>query len=203
MAGKLSRSFGPASLSPASFGVTPSALRATKTLADLPLTFPPSLEAIRAVKLAPPRFATRPAFRLAGLRRRFARSQTAGIPGLWAEFWPHIGEIDGQRGREAFGVCLPGAAPEIDYLAAVEVAPDAAPLGLETYDAPAARYAVYARRGHATEIRSLFAAIYDHGLKNAGADYVDGPGLERYDHRFDPIAGEGRFELWIPVAAGR
>ena len=184
----------------AEFGVPPSALRGAADLRALALTDPPRLETTMTDDLKAPEVKTRAAFRVAGLRRRFARDEMAGIPALWAEFQPHLGAIEGQRGEAAYGLCLPAQdVSAIEYMACVEVAPGARPEGLETRDVPAARYAVFEHHGHVSEIRRTFAAIFDHGITDAGLEYAGGAEFEHYSDRFDPRTGAGVVEIWTPV----
>ena len=184
----------------AEFGVPPSALRGAADLRALALTDPPRLETTMTDDLKAPEVKTRAAFRVAGLRRRFARDEMAAIPALWAEFQPHLGAIEGQRGKAAYGLCLPSKdVSAIEYMACVEVAPGAQPDGLETRDVPAARYAVFEHHGHVSEIRRTFAAIFDHGITDAGLEYAGGAEFEYYSDSFDPRTGAGVVEIWTPV----
>lgn len=182
------------------FGVSPSALRRAGSLSGLTLTDPPRQETIMTRDLKSPEIRDRAAFRVAGLVRRIRHDGKAAIPDLWTAFAPHIGAVAEQAGHAAYGLCLPGGdATAFDYMAGVEVRPGAAPDGLEIRDMPAARYAVFEHEGHVSEIRHSFAAIFDHGLTDAGLEPATTGEFEYYGERFDPMTGAGVIEIWVPV----
>lgn len=183
------------------FDMAPSALRACGDLTRLTLAEPPKMEAYMPEYLPPPRFEERAAFEVAGLTRRYGHAETAGIPSLWAEFAPHIGHVDGAKGDAAYGLCFAaGDESAFDYMAAVEIAPGAAPGGgLETRRVAAARYAVFTHSGHVSGVRNTMFAILNHWLPSAEVEYAEGPDFEVYGARFDPETGSGDVEIWLPV----
>src|SRR5216683_1823284 len=81
----------------------------------------------RAAQLEAPRIESAKALRIAGLRERYTSKTMQNIPELWLRFGPHIGNIPGQVGRLAYGLCFNALSPDgIDYLAGVEVSYGAA-----------------------------------------------------------------------------
>jgi len=75
-----------------------------------------------AVQLEAPRFENGKALVIAGLRSRYTTGTMNGIPAQWQRFGPHLGNIPGQMGRVAYGLCFNALSPDgIDYLAGVEV----------------------------------------------------------------------------------
>jgi AraC family transcriptional regulator len=185
------------------FALTPAELRARGDLAGVALVPPLREDPTVRVDLAPPRFETPGALLIAGLGRRFACSDFAGIPALWQEFQPYIGAIAGQKGAVAYGLVARMSADgnSAFYLAGVEVS-DLSDLdeGLTGIRLPAQRWAVFSHRGHVTTIASTIDAIFSQALGAAGLTHGDMPDLlERYDESFDPRTGEGGFEIWVPV----
>src|SRR5258708_30880963 len=70
-----------------------------------------------AVQLEAPRFENAEALRIAGLREHFTPETMKNIPELWQRFGPHIGNIPGQVGRVAYGLCFYSRIPHgVDYL---------------------------------------------------------------------------------------
>jgi AraC family transcriptional regulator len=185
------------------FGVTPAEVRARGDIDGVALVAPLREDPRLHVDLPPPRFETPGPLLIAGLGRRFASSDFAGVPALWQEFQPHIGAIPGQKGAVAYGLAARMAADGDSsfYLAGVEVA-DLSDLD-DTFTGirlPAQRWAVFPHRGHVTTIASTIDAIFGAALPSAGLTHGDMPGLlERYDEKFDPRTGDGGFEIWAPV----
>ena len=185
------------------FALTPAELRARGDLAGVALVAPLREDPTVRVDLAPPRFETPGPLLIAGLGRRFACSDFAGIPALWQEFQPYIGAIAGQKSAVAYGLVARMSADgnSTFYLAGVEVS-DLSDLdeGLTGIRLPAQRWAVFSHRGHVTTIASTIDAIFSQALAAAGLTHGDMPDLlERYDESFDPRTGEGGFEIWVPV----
>ena len=56
------------------------------------------------VNLQPPRLVSLGPLLIAGIGRRFASNDFAGIPALWQELQPHFGQIPGQKGKTAYGL---------------------------------------------------------------------------------------------------
>jgi AraC family transcriptional regulator len=88
------------------FGVSPAALRARGDLAGIALVEPLREDPAIAVRLPPPRLVSLGPLLIAGIGRRFASDDLAGIPALWQELHPHLGEIPGQKGNIAYGLVL-------------------------------------------------------------------------------------------------
>ena len=64
---------------------------------------------------------------------------------------------------------------------------------------PDRKYAVFTYREHISTIRRSVAAIRNLWLPASGFKVADAPNFERYDERFDPLTGNGGFEIWVPV----
>lgn len=185
------------------FGLTPAEVRARASLDGIALVEPMRKDPDLAVRLPPPRFETPGPLLIAGLGRRFAFSDFAGIPALWQELHPHLGQIPGQKGSTTYGVVTHVAAggDSYFYLAGVEVS-DGSHLdpGFTGVRLPAQRWAVFTQEGHITTIVSTINAVFGQALPAAGLTAGDLPDvLERYGESFDPYTGKGGFEIWVPV----
>jgi AraC family transcriptional regulator len=64
---------------------------------------------------------------------------------------------------------------------------------------PAQRYAVFAHKGPIIEIRTVIRAIWGNWLPSSGHETADGPSFERYGKGFEPLTGNGGFEIWVPI----
>jgi hypothetical protein len=75
-----------------------------------------------AMQLEAPRFEFSRALLIAGLRERYTSETMKNMPELWQRFAPHIGNMPGQVGRVAYGLCFNALSPDgMDYMAGVEV----------------------------------------------------------------------------------
>ncbi|MEM7024158.1 MAG: AraC family transcriptional regulator [Pseudomonadota bacterium] len=183
------------------FELTPAAVRAAQSTEHLRLVEPLAMDDSLLVDLQPPRFERRPAFHVVGLSERCTFDTNHTIPALWRRFAPHIGRIPGQLGSTAYGICY-GSDGEgaFDYMAGVEVGQPDTPPDLVALTVPAQRYAVFTHAGHISDIRKTTYTIWNKWLPESEVSPSGGPDFERYDERFDPDAGMGQVEIWIPLA---
>ena len=49
------------------------------------------------------------------------------------------------------------------------------------------------------ELRHVWHTIWSQWLPESGYEAVESPDFERYDATFEPRAGSGRVELWVPI----
>jgi AraC family transcriptional regulator len=114
---------------------------------------------------------------------------------------PHIGRVPGQQGGETYGVCCnPDEDGSFEYIAGVQVTrSDGLPAGWRHIRLPARRYAVFLHRGHISSIHETFAAIFQRWLPASALEVADAPEFERYSADFDPMAGTGQVEVWVPL----
>lgn len=185
------------------FGRTPEAVRDQRSLHTLSLTEPIRMDESLIVPLTAPRFETAPALLVAGLGERFTFETNQGIPLLWQRFAPYLGSIPGQRGCMTYGVCCNNdGAGNFDYIAGVEVANfDDLPPDFRRVRIPAHRYAVFTHRGHIAGIRGTWYTILNQWFPQSGHQIADAPDFERYSADFDPHAGTGKVEIWLPLQA--
>jgi AraC family transcriptional regulator len=157
------------------------------------------------VQLDAPRFENGKALLIAGLRRRYISKTMESVRVQWQRFAPHIGNVPGQVGRAAYGLCFNTTSPGIDYLSGVEVLSCAnLPGEFSCISIPAQRYASFLHREHVSRVWDTCDAIgkqwfpaSGHELARASGDAPDF--FERYTEAFDPRTGMGGIEVWIPI----
>jgi AraC family transcriptional regulator len=183
------------------FGLTPEALRAARTLDKIELVEPIKMDERMFNAIEPPRFETGEPLLIAGLCERYDDATSAGIPAQWQRFLPHLGNIPGQIGHTAYGVCFnTDDDGNYDYLAGIAVADfSALPAELGRVRIPARRYAVFGHREHISTIRRTWKTIWNKWLPESGHELADAPIFERYGENFDGRTGTGGLEIWIPL----
>ena len=191
------------------FGVTPEAVRAATCVSHLKLQEPILMDSTMLDHLAPPRFETAKAFLVAGPAERIACDNGAMIPGLWRRFHQEVADIPARvgQGRDqgkdqvAYGVCCNGDdAGNFDYIAGVEVADFSdLPRRFARIRIPGQRYAVFTHADHVASVRRTVNTIWNQWLPASGLEAADAPNFERYGAAFDPVTGNGGFEIWVPV----
>jgi AraC family transcriptional regulator len=158
-----------------------------------------------AAELEPPRFENGKPLWIAGFRQHFTSETMKDMPSLWQRFAPHIGNIPGQVGRVAYGLCFNAQSPEgMDYMVGVEVSsPSHYREEFNVISIPAQKYAVFSHRDHVSKLRDTLDAI-DKWLPGSALQVAcgttNGPDFfERYSEEFDPRTGMGGVEVWIPL----
>jgi AraC family transcriptional regulator len=185
------------------FGLTPEAARERRSLDNIPLVEAIRMDASLIVTLGPPRFETGRTLLVAGLGERYSFETNHGIPLQWQRFVPYVGNIPGQVGNVAYGVCCNSdGAGNFEYIAGVEVSSfDDLPSELRRVRIPAQRYAVFTHRDHISTMRGTVYTIWNKWLPSSGHEVADAPDFERYDERFNPQTGTGDVEIWLPLKA--
>jgi AraC family transcriptional regulator len=185
------------------FGVTPESVRSSSRLDNLTLQEPIVMTSTLTDNLPTPRFETGKPFLVAGIGERISppSDNGAGIPGQWQRFHQHVAGTPHRIGKAAYGVCCNGDdAGNFDYIAGVEVSDFSdLPREFSRIRIPEQRYAVFTHRDHISSIRRTINTIWNHWLPNSGLKAADAPSFERYDENFDPLAGNGGVEIWVPV----
>jgi AraC family transcriptional regulator len=183
------------------FGITPEALRASGQLDGIELREAMRMQPTTTYPLAEPRFELGEELLIAGLGERFSVDKSQGISSLWQRFVPYIGKVPGQQGWETFGLChSPDEDGSFEYIAGVRVSRvDELPPGFTHQRLPTRRYAVFRHAGHISSIHETFAAIFQRWLPASGMLAADAPEFERYSADFDPMAGKGRVDIWVPL----
>lgn len=185
------------------FGLTPEALRARGHLDNVAIVEPIKMDETLLTHLEPPRFEDGKPFLVAGLSERYTSETCAAIPSQWQRFGDHFGNVPGQIGNVAYGVCYNADdTGNIDYLCGVEVGDfSALPAELSRLRISPQRYAVFSHREHISTIRRTWNTIWNQWLPASGHIPADAPNFERYDEKFDPVSGMGGLEIWLPLKA--
>jgi AraC family transcriptional regulator len=184
------------------FGVTPEAVRRQGTLENIPLLEGITMSTLPHTTLHPPRFENGRLLLIAGIGARYDGEQSgAGIPAQWQRFAPYLGNVAGQVGKTAYGVCYnTDDAGNMDYLCGVEVSDfSALPPDFTRLRIPAQRYAVFFHREHISTIRATWHAVWNQWLPESGHQVADAPFFELYGEDFNPTSGNGGVELWVPL----
>jgi len=186
------------------FGITPEDVRLGEAVPSDHLLEPIDMnDDTNTIELAAPEIIERDAMILAGLGARYDMDKKQGITNLWQDFGPHLGNIPGQVGRVAFGLCTDFAEDggSFFYMAATEVREaDGMPEGFEVRRIPARRYLAFRHRGHISTIGQTFHAIWTQYLPESGHDYEGETfSLEYYGASFNPTTGHGHVQVWVPI----
>jgi AraC family transcriptional regulator len=162
-----------------------------------------------AVQLAEPRFENLGFLALAGLAKRYTPDKLSFIPVQWAELRNQLGYFHGRVGDKSYGVwsdVLSGGGVFM-YFTGVAVG-EYAPIhpSLSRIQVEPQRYAVFAHRGPASEIRRTMDAIIGEWLPRSGRQHArpndQAPDLiEVYGENYDPEKGTGDIEVWLPIKA--
>ncbi|RZJ02627.1 MAG: AraC family transcriptional regulator [Brevundimonas sp.] len=138
---------------------------------------------------------------LAGLRRHYGFEEGPTlIPQDWERFAALL-PLPDQTGDSAYGAMCGTdlKAQSFEYMAAVEVTTlDNVPEGLGKMRVPEALYAVFKHEGHVSGIHQTWAGVHE-WLPQSGWTPAATPDFERYGPAFDPGAGLGDIEIWVPV----
>jgi AraC family transcriptional regulator len=144
---------------------------------------------------------------LAGFRKRFTGETRGGIAELWQRFPSQDGEIPGQVGWTAYGLSFCSTRDgSFDYMCAVEVSEAFEPgPGWTHQRIPEQFYAVFAHRGHVSNLYRTIEAIGAEWLPNSRYKRVRGDVdqpdiIEKYTGDFNPRTGLGGMEILVPVA---
>jgi AraC family transcriptional regulator len=183
------------------FGLTPEQVRAQRHLDNLELVEPIKMDQTLIADLEPPRFENGKPLLIAGLGARYTCESSKAIPAQWQRFAPHIGNVPGQIGRAAYGVCCNSDdAGNFDYICGVEVADfSELPAEFSRVRLPEQRYAVFTHHEHISTIRRTVNTIWNKWLPESKHEAADAPDFERYGESFDPQTGTGGVEIWIPI----
>lgn len=184
------------------FGVTPETVRDARSHRTLELMEPLIMDASPELQLDAPRIEARKQMLFVGLIKTFPMKDIGGIPSLWERFNAWHGQIPNTVGQVAYGASLSYSEEKgCEYMCAVEVTDlSDVPKELVSRTVPAATYAIFRQPGHITLIRPTIGTIWMKWLPQS--DYVadeEAPLIEYYGAEFDPVTGNGGFEIWLPV----
>ncbi|MDD1012848.1 GyrI-like domain-containing protein [Pseudomonas rubra] len=151
--------------------------------------------------IKPARFEDAPAFTIAGLGERYSQATLQKIPALWQRFERYIGQVPGQEGEEAYGVCCNGDGKgNFDYIAGVQVqGTDLLPADFQHVELKARRYAVFEHHGSLDNLKVTFEAIWKDWVPVSGETVANAPEFERYGKDFSPYDSNSVMEIWLPL----
>lgn len=158
-----------------------------------------------------PEVSVQPARVMVGLSTRFFGSDSeknnfgAKLPALWGAFMPRLPELARGPRPTGYGVIQQVGAhtDELEYLAAIEVAPDAVvPRDMMRFVLPEARYATFRHCGHLRELDKTVNYIYSSWLARSGLRHTSGPDVEVYGPGYHHEADDSEVLYAIPIALG-
>ncbi len=140
---------------------------------------------------------------VAGLSRNYLFGKPMDPSAQWQELGKHLGNIPGQKGDVAYGLCydLDGGIG-IEYVSGVAVSQNGTlPEGFVLKQLPSFSYAVFEHKGHVSRIGQTCDAIWKEWIPGSGYAKPEDANFffERYGEKFNPATGEGDIEIWIPV----
>jgi AraC family transcriptional regulator len=183
------------------FRAPPEALRANGLLASIQLVEPIRMDKTLLIELDPPRFVDGEELLIAGIGARYTFETNQGIPAQWQRFAPHIGHVPNQCGPETYGRCANADnSGSFEYIAGVRVSEFSdLPEGLSGARVPKHRYAVFAHKGHVSQLRRTHYTIWNKWNLESSVPIAHAPNFELYHKEFNPMTGLGPIEVWMPV----
>ena len=187
------------------FGLTPEQVRGQRHVGNLALVEPLRIDDGPFADLDPPRIVDRKPLLVAGLAERHPFDKPEAVPAQWARFAPYIGNIPAEAGVAAYGISTDmfHGGESFQMLTCVEVS-DVSDLQpeLNALRLPAQRYAIFRHNGHVSAMRTPIHTILNRWLPETGMTLGGNPDLvEYYGPGFNPEAGMGDVEIWLPVRA--
>ncbi|MDV6329434.1 AraC family transcriptional regulator [Asticcacaulis sp. 201] len=186
------------------FGLTPEQVRDRKSLYGIKLQEPFIMDKALIDIPSPHTLIAGQAICIGGLSGHYRGEETAAIPMLWQKFGPYLPDVPGRIGDPytTYGVCYNQSDNAIDYMAGVEVSPDAdLPPEFSTVRITPQTYARFVHTGHISGLRATWSTIWDKWLPESGLRVKHAPFFEKYGPEFNGRTGEGGVEIWIAVEA--
>ncbi|RAS26400.1 AraC family transcriptional regulator [Paraburkholderia bryophila] len=183
------------------FGLTPEQVRARRELNGLSLVEPLRMKETKLTEIAAPRFEMGERLLIAGMGGRFTFETNEGIPALWQTFNPYIGNLPDQVNGVTYGVCCNADGEGgFDYIAGVQVTNrERLPASFRCVEIEPRCYAVFEHKGHISTLHETVHGIWNRWLPESGREAAEAPEFERYSEDFDPCAGTGVVEIWLPL----
>lgn len=188
------------------FALSPEQVRAQGHVNNLSLLEYPTMTTPPAIELAEPEIASRGPLLLAGLPRHLQFSERGAIPNLWAQFGALIPSIPKTGPGVTYGVVSapPPGEEGFEYAPSVAISStDELPDGLKAIRIAQQSFAVFRHPGHVADMPAVCGAIFGEWCANTQHRPAEIPVqmLEFYPEAFNPMTGEGGFEIWLPLAA--
>ncbi len=140
---------------------------------------------------------------IGGLQASYNCETRTAIPQHWQRFVEQANALKCMQGKDMYGVCW-NTTPEgnFEYLSGAPIDPsEDLPASLSKLELTARRYAVFPHTQHVSAIPQTVDTIWRKWVKDCGLSIAEAPCLERYTLEFDPVAGMGGMEIWIPLEA--
>ncbi|MBL7647596.1 MAG: AraC family transcriptional regulator [Candidatus Hydrogenedentes bacterium] len=152
------------------------------------------------IALDPPRLADLPPRLVVGLCERYTMGNTGEIPSQWERFSRYVGKIPGGIDGPAYGVCFNFDNNEFDYLCGIEASDaEGLPREFSHVRIPAHRYAIFTVQENISTIQRALHTIWSEWLPRSGHKAANAPAVECYRESFDPLTGDGGFEIWLAI----
>lgn len=148
--------------------------------------------------------------RVCGLTYK-GKNQHGEIPELWQKFIPRMKEIKNPvSNMKSYGICEPleESVEDVDldnpndfrYLAGIEVTSDEnIPAGMEVWEVPHKKYAVFTHTGAVELLGDTYKAIYSKWIPESGYEVVFTYDFEVYDEDFKPGDPTSKMYVYIPI----
>ena len=149
-----------------------------------------------------PKFITRPAFAIVGMRY-FGKNENQEIKALWGVANTRFGELKHIVDDGAYGICtnIEGAQPgEFEYVAGLKVSnTEDIPEGMVLREQPAQKYAVFTHVGSLETLQATYNYIYHVWLPQSGHQLAATFDFEFYNEDFKDFAPDSRFYIYVPI----
>jgi AraC family transcriptional regulator len=159
-----------------------------------------------------PKIITLPEFTLVGVEARFIGALAPDadgpmvIPTLWTAMTARKKEIGKVLDEYAYGAArkLPenqrDRVGEFVYIAGLSVTPKAkVPAGMAKWVIAEHTYALFTHRGPLDRLSQTISYIYRVWMPRSVYEPADGPGIERYDDRFEPDSESSETDFLVPI----
>jgi AraC family transcriptional regulator len=144
---------------------------------------------------------------IAGLREPLDEYATQKIPQLWQRLIACRDQIPQRNSRADYGLCIHLRDNEYYYMAGYSVWDfTGLPEIFSPFIIPSQTYAVFTHNGDVNHIRDTIGFAFDKWLPQSAYRHATAPEntlhfFERYGALFDPHAGRGDIEIWLPVTS--
>lgn len=187
------------------FAMSPEQVRSQGHVNNLSLMEYPTMTRPPPIELADPDIVRRGPMLLAGLPKHLQFSERGAIPNLWAQFGALIPSIPKTGPGVTFGlVSAPPPGEEgFEYAPAVIIGSQGElPEGLTAVRIDEQAFAVFRHPGHVADMPAVCGAIFGDWCARTEHKPAETPVqmLEFYPETFNPMTGEGGFEIWLPLA---
>lgn len=144
---------------------------------------------------------------IVGLETTFTMDTRNKIGELWKSFGPMQVEVLNRDGSDTFGVCIPKddhANESFIYIAGVKVfSGDDIPVGMKLIKIPKQNYAIFtfssSDEPFPASLHRFIHQIWSIWLPKSDYEATGEADFELYNGRFNPMTGEGKFDIYIPI----